>query len=790
MNNNGATSSDSGIGDDLHLRDFIFLLRRNVALILGVTAAIVGATLWYTATTAPVFEANATIHVDRERESMMPGLELMESVLRGGGVETEMALLRARHLAEAVVDSLALQVHMVKPQATARDSVFAEVSASAFTQPDRYTFKRQGDGYVVEDGTGDQVTILPLDEPRVFNGVRVLLRAAPDELPDEIVVNVKERADAIRDLERTLGVGRPFREADLIAVTYQGTDPSVVRAVPNAVSRLFIAQRVAAKKTEAVSMVAFLNEQIETYQLQLRAAEDNLLAFQQGQQIVNLEAEGAEQVSQMVSLQADRDDRQADLSTLNGILSDIERSEAAPGGGGPSPFMRLAGFSTFLQNQAVTELLSELNTANNELGVQLERRERTHPTVIAIERRIAGIEDQLLQLARSYKQNLETSIQSTDTRLAQFGAQLQRIPAKGVQEARLSRQSTSLETVYDMLQARLKEAEIAQAVEPGDVRISDFAVFPREPIRPRKLRSLVLSLLIGLTLGLLLAAGRDYLDETIHTREELSDITGLPVLALIPRIQGMATNGNGSLLRKEKPVQDRLVARDDISNPVSEAYRAFRTNITFLDLETPAKVLVFTSPGPGEGKSTSAANLAITLAQQGSRVVLVDCDLRRGIAHRVFGAAKEPGLTNVLLGTVGLNEAVSPVDVGDTRTLDILSTGTLPPNPSELLGSSRMREVIGALREHYDHVIVDSPPLNVVTDAAVLGTAADGVILIARAGSTEKGALRFARDQLRAVQAPVSGAVLNDVDFKGRDRYYGTGASYAYYYRYYRSDSG
>ena len=786
MHANGSSPGPHPEESDLHLRDFLNLVRRNVLLIAAVAAAVVGGTVWYTWTAAPVYEARATIHVDRDRQPVLPDLELIEGVLSGSNVETEMALLRARHIAEATVDSLALQVQLSKPQATARDSLFSEVSASSFTEAERYTLSLVGDGYQVHDRAGTLVTELPVGEARIFNGVRLVVRPdPPDGLAEEIVLRVADRYEAIDDLMGRLGVGRPYRDANVIAVSTQGTDPALVREIPNTVSRTFIAQRIATKKTEAVSLVSFLSEQIETYRIQLQDAENAVLAFEQGEQIVNLEAEGAEQVAQRVAVQAQRDETRSDLNTLTGILNEIERTSADPAYVGPSPFSRLAGFRTFLENQAVTGLLSDLTRLSNELSGMLEGRERVHPDVIALERQIAGVEDQLLQLALSYQDNLQTSITSLDDRLATFGAELQQIPEKAVQQARLERRKRSLEEVYDLLQARLKEAEIAQAVELGDVGISDLAVDPREPIRPRKLRSLLLSILLGLTLGLALATARDYLDETLHTREDLGRITGLPVLGLIPRIQGI--NGNGRrLLRKDKPVRERLVTRDDISNPVSEAYRAFRTNITFLDLERPAQVLVFTSPGPSEGKSTSAANLAITLAQQGTNALLMDCDLRRGIVHRVFGTEKTPGLTNVVLGEAKLSDALHSVEVGEGRTLDFLATGTLPPNPSELLGSTRMRELLRQLRERYTQILIDSPPLNVVTDAAVLGTLADGVILIARAGATDRGAIRFARDQLTAVQAPVSGVVLNDVDFKGRDRYYGSGSGYRYYYRYYK----
>ena len=358
-----------------------------------------------------------------------------------------------------------------------------------------------------------------------------------------------------------------------------------------------------------------------------------------------------------------------------------------------------------------------------------------------------------------------------------------------MREARLQRQKEVLEQVFTLLQTRLKEAEIAQAVEPGDVRIVDQAILPIRPIRPRRTRSLILAVFFGMVLGVTAAAVRDYMDETVHSRDEVVKVTQLPVLAMIPRIRAVAGNGGRKgFLKRDRAVSDRLVTRHDVGNPVSEAYRAFRTNITFLDLENPPKVLVLTSPGPAEGKSTSAANLSITMAQQGMRALLVDCDLRRGIVHRVFETAKEPGITDVLLGNCTVEEAVHPVEVGDGRTLDFLATGTLPPNPSELLGSRQMRELLAGLREAYEIVILDSPPLNLVTDAAVLGAASDGVVLVARAGATARGALRYAQEQLQAVRAPISGVVLNDVDYSGRGKYYGSGYGYGYYYRYYRAD--
>jgi tyrosine-protein kinase Etk/Wzc len=194
---------------------------------------------------------------------------------------------------------------------------------------------------------------------------------------------------------------------------------------------------------------------------------------------------------------------------------------------------------------------------------------------------------------------------------------------------------------------------------------------------------------------------------------------------------------------------------------------------------------------PGDGKTTSAANLAITLAQQGVRILLIDGDLRRGVLNSVFGTPREPGLSNVLLGVGKLEQAVRSIDLGQNGSLDFLSTGTLPPNPAELLGSQRMRKLLAELEDKYDAILIDSPPLNIVTDAAVLGTVADGVVIVARAGVTEKQALMYASEQLANVHAPLLGAVLNDVDFAS-NRYYGMYGKYGYYqynYRYQAQES-
>lgn len=384
---------------------------------------------------------------------------------------------------------------------------------------------------------------------------------------------------------------------------------------------------------------------------------------------------------------------------------------------------------------------------------------------------------------------------SLDETLRSFGTELEQIPGKQVQLARLERQTSVLEEIYTLLQTRLKEAQIARAVEDPSVRVLDPAILPAEPVKPRTILNLALALVLGSMLGVGTAFTREYLDDTVHTREDVQAATGgVPVLGLIPRIR--TASGNGRPARRKRRgapatdaddvrhLEERLVAGRDTRNPVSEAYRNLRTNITFSRAERTPKTLVFTSPLPRDGKSTSAANLAITLAQQGLDVILVDADLRRGVLHSVFDRSREPGLSQALLGREPLDAVVQEVELGESGKLDFVATGTLPPNPAELLGSKAMEGLLEELESRYEVVILDSPPLNVVTDAAVLGTKTDGVILIARASSTESGALRYAVEQLRNVGGGALGTVLNDVDFRKDGQYYSYG-SYGYGYQYY-----
>jgi capsular exopolysaccharide synthesis family protein len=278
-------------------------------------------------------------------------------------------------------------------------------------------------------------------------------------------------------------------------------------------------------------------------------------------------------------------------------------------------------------------------------------------------------------------------------------------------------------------------------------------------------QKLTMGLLIGLFLGVVAAFFLEYLDQTIKSSADVERVLEIPVLGLIPVDPHGHRGGRDGRHRGAIP----LISRAAPDDPTSEAYRALRTNVTFVSAEQrDLKIICVTSPGPGEGKSTTAANLAITLAQQGAHTLLVDADLRRPLVHRAFNLVQEPGLTDILVGTASLREAIRPNVVPG---LDVLPGGALPPNPSELLGSEAMHRLIAELRTQFDYIVFDTPPALAVTDATVLGATADAVILVLRAGETEEIAATRTVELFRRVQARVAGTVLNGVE-QQRDRYY------------------
>jgi capsular exopolysaccharide synthesis family protein len=395
----------------------------------------------------------------------------------------------------------------------------------------------------------------------------------------------------------------------------------------------------------------------------------------------------------------------------------------------------------------------------------------THPDVLMTDKLINRTKSDLQTASRLYLEGINSRLASFDQTIAELRSEAERYPPLESQQARLLADVRTAQTMYDDLLAQYQMARITQSADGATVRVVDSAPLPTFAISPNRTRALVFSAFLGILLGLGLALGLEKLDDSVKSPDELTTRFQLPVLGLIPAIRAATKVGS------EAVPLNRLVSHADPRSVVAEAYRSLRTNLSFARAQSAARTLVLTSPGPADGKSTTATNLAITFAQQAQRVLLVDADLRRAVLDKTFQLPRSPGLTEVIVGAATIDDSIHATSV---ENLHVMVSGQLPPNPSELLGSPRMREVLAELRERFDVVLFDSPPLLAVTDAAVLSTLVDGVILVVRMGTTARAAVRRATSHLRAVHSRVLGAVLNDVDFTSGSYYGGYGYYYAY----------
>ncbi len=298
----------------------------------------------------------------------------------------------------------------------------------------------------------------------------------------------------------------------------------------------------------------------------------------------------------------------------------------------------------------------------------------------------------------------------------------------------------------------------------SNVRILDRARPSGRPVRPDVPRSLTLAIVFGLLAGVGLALGAEYLDRSLATQEEVEEKLGVTFLGIVPRIE-----------QADGEVAELAVHRHP-SCAAAECLRSLRTNLVFMSPDRPLRTILVTSSGPGEGKTTTAISLALTMAASGTRVVLVDADMRRPRVHRIFGSSNQAGLSSAVVGESRLADVVKTTEVPN---LSVVPCGPVPPNSAELLHTSAFERLLGEIAAAFDLVIVDSPPVGVVADAAIMATHVDGTLLVVKAGRTSRDLARRAVRQLRDVKANVLGAVLNDLDLQ--DQRYG---QYAYYYRY------
>ena len=564
----------------------------------------------------------------------------------------------------------------------------------------------------------------------------------------------------------------------IIEIHYNSTDPQLSASVVNTLAATYVEQNFKTKFESTMQASDWLSKQLIDLQMKVETSQEKLVRYQKEHEILgndekqNITTEKLDEINKELTA-AESDRMQKEAAYRQTQSSDPEAVAAAiiadsAGSSATTTGSRL--LDTLREQQASLRIqIAELST---QFGP-------SYPKVAQLNNQLKETEHQLQSEINKSVDHLRgqymAALQRENLLRDSFERQKQeanKLNESAIEYSLLKRDVESNRTLYEGLLEKLKEAGVTAGLRSNNFRILSAARVPTAPVEPNIPRNLSFALVLGVITGVGLAFLLENMDNTVRTPEQAQTISALPSLGMIPLGSKTTARGSGgarlALTSSKEAVETVTQVRPQ--SQMAESYRALRTSLLLSNLGAPPKVIMVTSARPQEGKSTTSINTAIVLAQKGVRVLLVDADLRRPSIHKVLGMGPRSGLSNVLTGSATLEQAITTSPI--LPNLAILTAGTPPPNPAELLASANMRDLLLQLRKDYDHIVLDTPPTLSVTDAVVLSPRADATILVIRSGHTTKQALRRARDILMQVNAHVAGVLLNAVDLTSPDYYY------------------
>jgi capsular exopolysaccharide synthesis family protein len=591
------------------------------------------------------------------------------------------------------------------------------------------------------------------------------------------------------------------READVLNISVSSGDSSEAVFLANRVSKTYRSLDLAGGQGELHFVLTFLDSQITKYDRRLAAAEDELQHFQSEHKIYALDGSAALLLSNLTSYEsiyytniAELEVSRERVTYLSSQLSQSEKAlmEEITNTNNPM-IIALRGKIAELEAQKIQQMVDE---GWNDQSLQARDFERR---IHEMKNKLTGITESLILSGWSEEDPFaasqdifnkivqqEVEVHSSRSRANEYkklvdrmSGRLTLLPVQTLQYARLERGLKLNESLYLTMKQKYEESRITEAGQLGKVRILDPALIAKK-IKPNKNMNVLFGIILGIGLGVGYAILREFLDNTVKSVEHL-ERKGLTILGIIPAMESASANKSATAAAAPSKggtdFRRRLITYEDPKSPISESYRSLRTNVAYASIDKKIKSLLISSSQPGEGKSTTAANLAIAFAQLRKKTLLVDADLRKPVQHNVFGHPRGPGISEYLIGEI--EDIDSIIHQTKVENLFILTAGGLPPNPSELLGSDRMSQLVDQLEQEWDMVLLDSPPIVAVTDASMISAEIDAIAMVVKAGSTERSAVDRALDMMRNVNAPLIGAILNGASQEN------LGGKYAYYYSYY-----
>jgi capsular exopolysaccharide synthesis family protein len=724
-----------------------------------------------------IYEAQARVQVDLERPNPALGVKDSPIIVNAAANDpayfnTQLQILTGPGLLRRVAKTLELENNkdfLKNPGEKSRSAWQSILRTIGLGKKD--TPRGPSDEIPVTGGNGSNSSVEQMAEIR---------RLAPyvEALQKGLIVQ------PVRESRLTV------KETRLIDIAFRHTDAVIAAKVVNSVADTFSLSNQERKTESNVTTGEFLQKRIAELQSEIRKGEEKLLSYAKGNNILTLDKDQNMVVERLAGLnqallKAENERKAAEAYYTAALAPDA--ADALAEDGNAKRFIDEASLRLATLRQKRAELLVE-NTED-------------WPEVIQVNDQIAEIE-KAIEDAKKRAGNVVITNLSTKYRQAQKNeASLrsafneQRSKTLNMNEAAINYKiiqqeiATNNELLDGLLQGR-KENDVKLAGTPNNIFVVDYAIAPEEPVAPSRLMSVLAALVLSLALGAALALVLEYLDDTVRSADDVENLLRLPALAVIPSIEGSKgrrllasgaasenVNGDG---------RSELLIKADSRSSLAEAYRQLRTSILLSTAGHAPKTLLVTSSVPSEGKTTTAVNTAISLSQTGAKVLVIDADMRRPRLHNIFEIDNHVGLSTILSSELAESDILAMATKHEDGNLFLLTSGPVPPNPAELIGSDQMRRLIGTLENNFTHIVIDSPPIASFTDGVLIAAMVDGVLLVVHAGKSSRGIVRRSRQLLQEVGAKIFGVVLNNANLRSQDGYY----YYQSYYHqsYYRGD--
>jgi len=719
---------------EIHLRDYLHVVLKHRHKALQFFAIIFALTLLVTFSTTPIYIATTKVLIEKSESANLSLNPYYMSYDPDFG-ETQFQLIRSFSVAQRVVKMLGL--------GRANTAAGSEAGTNIITGT--FNWFRDLISTVLHIGGAKPV-------PATSDPAQT---AAPEEDPLRLYQQARMISGSI--------TVSPIKNSKIVNISFASADPKMAALIVNTVAKAYTDEVLDIKMGSSQYALKWLTEKADEERARLNRTEKALQEYMRDKDIATLENKVTmvpERVSEIAIKLAQSETRRKELETL---YSAVKPYAVNPDGAdeipaiAADPVMQSLRSQILKAEQTVADLSQKYGqrhpamvTATGDLNVLRDKKREQ------VKRVVATIKNEY-DIAKSGEESLR--------RLAgQVKSETQSLGEKFVQYGVLKREAETSRELFEAIVKRIKEQGITQDIQTVTVWVIEKAEVPASPSKPNKFRNILLGLVIGLMGGVGLAFFVEYLDNTVKSAEDIEQRFDVPVLGII------------ELLDKQKGQADDIVLREPHAN-ITENYRAIRTSIMLSTADKPPKHILVTSIAPQEGKTTTAVNLAGILAQSGHNVLLMDADLRRPRLRRIFGIKADSGLSTYLAGTSDI-EFFTPKGI---EHLQVVPSGPVPPNPSELIGSRHLQDLLASLEEKFDFVVWDSPPLFAAAESLVLSKMLSGTIIVARAGKTTYKELERGIKSIQDIEARVLGVVINGLDIKENMRY-----NYNYrYYNYY-----